>query len=82
LLKLGIEVSQATVGRYLTWRSFLQNHRPDIAAVDMFVVVTTTFRLLYTMVVLGHERRKVMHFDVTPNPTQAWLARQITEAFP
>jgi putative transposase len=91
LLKLGIEVSQATVGRYLpwrpkapspTWRSFLQNHRPDTAAVDMFVVVTATYRLLYGMVVLGHERRKVIHFDVTPNPTQAWLARQITEAFP
>jgi putative transposase len=91
LIKLGILVSQATVGRYLpwrpkapspTWRSFLQNHRHDTAAVDMFVVVTATFRLLYAMVVLGHERRKVIHFDVTPNPTQAWLARQITEAFP
>src|SRR5712664_360180 len=80
-----------TVGRYLpwrpkapspTWRSFLQNHRHDTAAVDMFVVVTATLQLLYAMVVLGHERRKVIHFDVTPNPTQAWLARQITEAFP
>jgi len=91
LLKLGIEVSQATVSRYLpwrpkapspTWRSFLQNHRDDIAAIDMFVVVTARFRLLYALVVLGHERRKVIHFDVTPNPTQAWLARQVTEAFP
>ncbi len=91
LLKLGIEVSQATVGRYLpwrpkapspSWRSFLQNHRHDTAAVDMFVVVTATLQLLYALVVLGHERRKVIHFDVTPNPTQAWLARQITEAFP
>jgi transposase InsO family protein len=91
LLKLGIEVSQATVSRYLpwrpkapspTWRSFLQNHRHDIAAIDMFVVVTARFRLLYALVVLGHERRKVIHFDVTPNPTQAWLARQVTEAFP
>src|SRR3977135_512415 len=91
LLKLGIEVSQATVGRYLpwrpkapspTWRSFLQNHRPDIAAVDMFVVVTATLQFLYALVGLGHERRKVIHFDVTPNPTQDWLARQMTEAFP
>ena len=91
LLKLGIEVSQATVGRYMpwrpkvpspTWRSFLQNHMHDTAAVDMFVVVTATFRLLYALVVLGHERRNVIHFSVTPNPTQAWLARQITEAFP
>ncbi len=91
LLKLGIEVSQATVGRYLpwrpkapspTWRSFLHNHMHDTAAIDMFVVVTATFQLLYALVVLGHERRKVIHFDVTPNPTQGWLARQITEAFP
>jgi putative transposase len=91
LLKLGIVVSQSTVGRYMpwrskdpspTWRSFLHNHMHDTAAIDMFVVVTATFRLLYAMVVLAHERRKVIHFDVTPNPTQAWLARQITEAFP
>jgi putative transposase len=54
----------------------------DTAAVDMFVVVTARFQLLYALVVLGHERRKVTHFDVTQNPTQVWLARQITEAFP
>jgi putative transposase len=91
LLKLGIEVSQATVGRYLpwrpkvpspTWRSFLHNHMHDTAAVDMFVVITARFQLLYALVVLGHERRKVIHFDITQNPTQVWLARQITEAFP
>jgi putative transposase len=91
LLKLGIEVSQATVGRYLpwrpkvpspTWRSFLHNHMHDTAAVDMFVVVTARFQILYALLVLGHERRKVIHFDVTQNPTQVWLARQITEAFP
>ena len=91
LLKLGIEVSQATVGRYMpwrpkvpspTWRSFLHNHLTDIAAVDMFVVATATFRLLYVVVVLGHDRRKIMHFGVTAHPTQDWLARQMTEAFP
>jgi putative transposase len=91
LLKLGIEVSQATVGRYLpqrpkapspTWRSFLRNHITDIAAVDMFAVATATFRTLYTVIVLDHHRRRVIHFDVTQKPTQAWLARQITEAFP
>ena len=91
MLKLGIEVSQATVGRYLprrpkvpspTWRSFLHNHMHDTAAVDMFVVVAARFQLLYALVVLSHERRKVIHFDVTQNPTQVWLARQITEAFP
>ena len=91
LLKLGIDVSQATVARYLpwrpkvpspTWRSFLHNHLHDMAAVDMFLVVTARFQLLYALVVLGHERRKVIHFDITQNPTQVWLARQITEAFP
>jgi putative transposase len=91
LLKLGIDVSQATVGRYLPWRpkvpspiwrSFLQNHMHGTAAVDMFVVIAASFQLLYALVVLGHERRKVIHFDVTQNPTQVWLARQITEAFP
>jgi putative transposase len=91
LLKLGIEVSQATVGRYLrwrpkdpspTWRSFLHNHLTDIAAIDMFVVATATFRILYAVIILGHDRRKVIHFEVTQNPTQVWLSRQMTEAFP
>jgi transposase InsO family protein len=91
LLKLGIEISQATVGRYMpwrpkapspTWRSFLHNHMHCLTAIDMFVVVTATFRLLYALIVLGHDRRKVIHFDVTENPTQDWLARQMTEAFP
>jgi transposase InsO family protein len=91
LLKLGIAVSQATVGRYMpwrpkvpspTWRAFLQNHMTDMAAVDMFVVATATFRLLYAVIVLGHDRRKIIHFDITAHPTQHWLARQITEAFP
>jgi putative transposase len=91
LLKLGIEVSQATVGRYMpwrpkvpspTWRTFLRNHMTDIVAVDMFVVVTATFRLLYALIVLGHDRRKIVHFDVTAHPTQVWLSRQMTEAFP
>ena len=91
LLKLGIEISQATVGRWMpwrpkvpspTWRTFLRNHLPDIAAIDMFVVATATFRLLYTLIVLSLDRRRVVHFEVTPNPTQSWLSRQMTEAFP
>ena len=91
LLKLGIKISQATVGRWMpwrpkvpspTWRSFLRNHLPDIAAIDMFVVTTATFRLLYALIVLSLDRRQVVHFAVTANPTQDWLARQITEAFP
>src|ERR1700736_1139837 len=91
LLKLGIEVSQATVGRYMpwrpklpspTWRSFLHNPPTHTRAIDMFVVATATFRILYALIVLGHDRRKVIHFDVTHNPTQVWLSRQMTEAFP
>ena len=84
LLKLGIEISQATVGRWMpwrpkapspTWRSFLRNHLPDLAAIDMFVVATATFQLLYTLIVLSLDRRRVVHFEVTPNPTQVWLFR-------
>ena len=91
LLKLGIKISQATVGRYMpwrpqvpspAWRSFLHNHLTAIVAIDMFVVATATFRLLYALIVLGHDRRRVIHFNVTENPTQGWLSRQMTEAFP
>jgi hypothetical protein len=54
----------------------------DIAAIDMFVVATATFQLLYALIVLNLDRRRVVHFEVTPNPTQDWLSRQMTEAFP
>ena len=50
----------------------------DMVALDMFVVTTATFRLLYTMIVLGHDRRRVIHFDVTQNPTQVWRARHLS----
>jgi putative transposase len=91
LLKLGIEISQATVAKYMvrrrgtpspTWRSFLRNQAAGIAAIDMFVVASASFRLLYVMIVLNHDRRRIVRFDVTRNPTAGWLARQITEAFP
>ena len=91
LLKLGIKISQATVGRWMpwrpkvpspTWRSFLRNHLTDIVAIDMFVVATATFHLIYALIVLSLDRRRVIHFAVTPNPTQDWLSRQMTEAFP
>src|SRR5262249_50017830 len=91
LLKLGIKISQATVGRWMpwrpkapspTWRSFLRNHLPDIVAIDMFVVATATFQLLYALIVLRLDRRWIVHFAVTANPTQDWLSRQMTEAFP
>jgi hypothetical protein len=91
LLKLGIEISQATVAKYmlrrprspsLTWRSFLRNHPPGIAAIDMFIVPSATFRVLFVMLILAHDRRKIVRFDVTQHPTAGWLSRQITEAFP
>ena len=91
LLKLGTDVSQATVGRHMpwrpkvpspTWRSFLRHHLTDIVAIDTFVVATATSRLLYAVIFLGHDRRRVIHFNVTQHPTQAWLSQQLTEAFP
>jgi len=91
LLKLGIEISQATVAKYLvrrrgtpspTWRSFLRNQAAGITAIDMFVVVSASFRLLYVMIILAHDRKKIVRFDVTRHPTAGWLARQVTEAFP
>ena len=91
LLKLGIEISQATVAKYMvrrrgrpspTWRSFLRNQAAGIAAIDMFVVASASFRLLYVMIILAHDRRKIVRFDVTRYPTAGWLARQVTDAFP
>src|SRR5712672_4584020 len=88
LLKLGIEISQGTVAKYMvrkrgtpspTWRSFLRNQAAGIAAIDMFVVASVSFRLLYVMIILAHDRRKIMRFDVTQHPTSGWLSRQVTE---
>jgi putative transposase len=91
LLKLGIEVSQSTVAKYMvrrrgtpspTWCSFLRNQAAGIAAIDMFVVTSASFRLLYVMIILAHDRRKIVRFDVTRNPTAGWLTRRVAEAFP
>ena len=91
LLKLGIKVSQATVAKYIvrrvgtpspTWRSFLRNEAIGLAAIDMLVAVSASFRLLYVMVILAHGRRKIVRFDVTQHPTAAWLSQQVIEAFP
>jgi len=65
-----------------TWRSFLHNQIDGIAAIDMSVVVTAAFRLLFVSVILSHARRKILLLNVTPHPTAGWLSRQITEAFP
>ena len=65
-----------------TWRTFLRNEAIGIAAIDMFVAVSVSFRLLYVMVILAHGRRRIVRFDVTQHPTAAWLSQQVVEAFP
>src|SRR3954451_7091656 len=89
LLKLGIDVGQTSVAKYMArrrggpsqgWRTFLCNHADGIAAIDLFVVPTLSFRLLYGLLVLRHRRRKIMWLGVTANPTAEWIARQLTEA--
>ncbi len=91
LAKLGIEVADSTVAKYrikskkppsLTWRAFLRNHAKATVGIDFFIVPTVTFHVLYVLVVLRHWRRKVVHFNVTMNPTADWTAQQIVEAFP
>src|SRR5476651_2033676 len=91
LLKLGIEVAQSTVAKYMVkrrrppsqgWRTFLRNHAPDIAAMDLFVVPTIGFDLLYAFVIVLLDRRDLVWINVTANPTAEWVACQITEAFP
>ena len=92
LLKLGIGISEREVSRLMprpprrppsqTWRTFLTNHLGSLASIDFFTVPTATFRVLYVFVVLAHDRRRVLHFNVTEYPTAAWTAQQIVEAFP
>ena len=91
LLKLGIDVSQATVTRYMvrhpkppsqTWRTFLDNHVGCLVSIDFFVVPTATFAVLLVFIVLRHERRRIEHFGVTAHPTADWVAQQVREAFP
>ncbi|EKS41372.1 MULTISPECIES: hypothetical protein [Afipia] len=91
LLKLGFEVAQSSVAKYMVkrrgppsqgWRTFLRNHASDIAAMDLFVVPTIGFNLLYVFVIVRLDRRDLIWINVTANPTAEWVARQITEAFP
>ena len=91
LLMLGIDVSESTVGRYMIrtggprsqgWKTFLRNHASGIASVDLFVVRTISFKLLYGLVILRHTRRRLVRIAVTNNPTAEWIAGQVTEAFP
>jgi transposase InsO family protein len=91
LLKLGIEVAQSTVakcmarsgrGRSQTWKTFLRNHSAGIGAMDFLLVPTAGFRLLFVLVILKHQRRRLVSLSVTAYPAAEWIARQITEAFP
>ena len=91
LLKLGIEVAQSTVAKYMakngrgrsqTWKAFLHNHAAGIAAMDFLVVPTIGFKLLFVLVILRHQRRRLISLTVTINPTAEWIAHQITDAFP
>jgi transposase InsO family protein len=91
ILKLGLEVAPSTVGKYLrrqrkppsqTWRTFLKNQMKQTASMDFFTVATATFRVLFVFIVLSHDRRRVVHFNVTEHPTEDWTAQQMREAFP
>ncbi len=88
---LGIDIAQTTVAKYMirrskppsqTWQTFLDNHVGDLASVDFFTVPTVTFRILYVFLVVRHERRQIVHFNVTAHPTAQWTAQQLVEAFP
>jgi hypothetical protein len=91
LHKLGIQVAKSTVEKYRvrqstppspTWRAFLHNHVADLVSIDFFTVPTIRFKVLFILLVLAHDRRRVVHFNVTEHPTAHWTAQQIIEAFP
>jgi transposase InsO family protein len=91
LLKLGIELSQTTVAKYMirhpkppspSWRAFLDNHLKDLVSIDFFTIPTATFRILFVFLVLSHDRRRIVHFNVTEHPSAEWTGRQLIEAFP
>ena len=93
LLKLGFDVSERTVSRYMPrrkpkpdeikrWMAFLRNHREVIAAMDFFTVPTATFRISYGFFIIHHHQRKILHFNATLNPSAEWVAQPLREAFP
>jgi putative transposase len=91
LRKLGMEVAKSTVEKYRprsrkppspTWKTFLKNHMPDFVALDFFIVPTVTYKVLFVLLILAHERRRVVDFNVTEHPTAVWTAQQVVEAFP
>jgi len=93
LLMLGFDVSERTISRWMKraprdpdpakrWLAFLRNHREAIAAMDFFTVPTVTFSVLYCFFVISHDRRRVLHFNVTKHPANQWIVQQLREAFP
>jgi transposase InsO family protein len=91
LARIGIEVSRSTVAKYMvrhrkppspTWRSFLDNHVKTLVSLDFFVVPTATFRVLFVLLILAHDRRRVVRFNVTSDPSAEWTAQQVVQAFP
>jgi hypothetical protein len=93
LLMLGIDISERTISRWMKraprdpdpakrWLAFLRNHREAIAAMDFFTVPTITFGMLYGFFVISHDRRRILHFNVTSHPTSTWIVQQLREAFP
>jgi len=93
LLMLGFDVSERTISRWMRraprdsepvkrWLAFLSNHREAIAAMDFFTIPTVAFGLLYCFFIISHDRRRILHFNVTRHPTSAWIVQQLREAFP
>jgi putative transposase len=88
---LGHDIAEASVAKYMTrprkppsptWKTFLQNHVGSLVSIDFFVVPTARFQLLYGFVILAHDRRRVIHYNATTNPSAAWVCQQFREAFP
>src|SRR6201982_1483150 len=91
LLKLGIDIGESSVSKYMvrcrkppsqTWRTFLQNHTQQLVSIDFFTVPTLRFQVLYVFLVLAHDRRRILHCNVTAHPTAEWTGQQLREAFP
>jgi putative transposase len=91
LLKLGIVIGETSVSKYMvrlpkppsqTWRTFLENHISQLVSVDFFTVPTIRFQVLYVFLVLAHDRRRIVHFNVTAHPTADWTSQQLRNAFP
>ena len=91
LLKLGIDIGESSVSKYMvrcrkppsqTWRTFLENHAKQLVSIDFFTVPTIRFHVLYVFLILAHDRRRILHFNVPAHPTAEWAGQQLREAFP